>query len=399
MSDASWRLHERDHSTPSGSETDARARLLAERLRHGDLSPAALDFAAYCGDPAAQRVSQVRPPDEDDAWLEGLRGWNHATQVCVCYAMALAELQGWRGRRCACSHPEYVHDSFLGGCVHCRCSNFESAADFSVPLAVEALGEWIEEPTEAHARRLRVAADACWEHAPWAAYAAFAARGRPAHDWISTVRCATTSPLAKVRTALRGVAGWWIGLSPECGPSAPPKPLRYPAPSPPRLVFFEDTFAHLEAVLHAGAERAGGLGASLCDYEQHLLCESPAGQQDEAWRLVEPTKLPQRSSPSDDPPWVAHEVGARIFLFATYAAADEEESLEGLEALAQAIRKVVHFVEQISTPSWFTRHTFRDGLGEEAPTPTQGVRGHLLTDPTDPAHMTLEQLLDHFGDV
>ena len=125
MSDASWRLHERDHSTPTGGEIDARARLLAERLRHGDLSPAALDFAAYCGDPAAQRVSQVRPSD-DDAWLEGLRGWNHATRVCVCYAMALAEFRRWRGRRCVCEHAELVHQPWLGGCAQCSCESFSS---------------------------------------------------------------------------------------------------------------------------------------------------------------------------------------------------------------------------------------------------------------------------------
>ena len=405
MSDTSKRIHERRQSSALDGDVHSRARLLAQRLRHGELSAAALDFAAYCGDLAAQEVSEVRPPDEEDAWLEGLRGWSHPARVCVCYAMALAELRRWRGRVCECGHHESVHPAGRGACVQCSCVRFSVRDDYGVPAALAALRAWLLEPSAARSARLRRAVkERQLERAPWAAFACYAAWGRPEHDWVTTLHSVLTVEPAHQRAALAEIAGAWAtSAGAGLGSGEPPERLRHLPASPWRLVFYEDSVAELEALLAWGAREFALQAGSLIAWvpheggvEGHELVVAPE-HSDGRWRVADLSSHSQ-DSVDERGPWSARSVGGRIHLFATFSA-DAPRAAEGVSRLSAALAEVIRSVRQISTPWWFIRDTMRGGLGLDPP---NGMRigPSLHPDPSDPASLALDSALDEmFGDL
>jgi hypothetical protein len=81
----------------SDDDPQARARLLAERVRAGDLTPARLRVAAYLGDEAARLALGERwPPDAEDIglWLEGVE--EHGGRDAGVWAVAEAHLASLR---------------------------------------------------------------------------------------------------------------------------------------------------------------------------------------------------------------------------------------------------------------------------------------------------------------
>src|SRR5690606_25234857 len=84
-----------------GGDLEARARLLAERLRHGALARERLRLAAYAGDAAAGVVlgaAEPAPPAALAAWTRGLLAFGD--EACARAALGLADLtlpvwEGW----------------------------------------------------------------------------------------------------------------------------------------------------------------------------------------------------------------------------------------------------------------------------------------------------------------
>ncbi len=97
MTDLALRRRER---AASGGDLEARARLLAERLRHGAVARERLRLAAYAGDAAAAVVLGAEPaaPEALAAWARGLLVFGD--EACARAALGLADLtlpvwEGW----------------------------------------------------------------------------------------------------------------------------------------------------------------------------------------------------------------------------------------------------------------------------------------------------------------
>jgi hypothetical protein len=139
---ADIRLRELERGAAQG-DLESRARLLAARVRAGDLDPRRLDLAAYLGDPGARLATQTTPTEPGpqavllSTWAGGLTGWG--AEVCVRAALvaAAAALPAWESWQLATYAP----------------------ADH-VGRAIERVAAWLEEPTPETALAAAEAANA-----------------------------------------------------------------------------------------------------------------------------------------------------------------------------------------------------------------------------------------------
>jgi len=144
----------------------ARARVLQDRLRRGELSPEQVALLAYLGDHAARDVDPAapRPPETLEAWVEGLREWGREPLLRALAAAARATLPTAEAERpCpTCGHFGQVQvrvgDAFeWEPCPDCsRCDTCHGArtigdeglpcpacTDLSGRILVEELEAWV----------------------------------------------------------------------------------------------------------------------------------------------------------------------------------------------------------------------------------------------------------------
>lgn len=133
MSDS--RLRELERQAAAG-DVQARARLLAERVRVGDLAPDRLQLAAYLGDPQARQALGEQAPaqvEQLSTWSEGLEQWGRDTLIRAALAAARLGLGVWRAR-----YP----------------------ADDHLPRGLESVERWVADPTPDHAVQVHLAVEA-----------------------------------------------------------------------------------------------------------------------------------------------------------------------------------------------------------------------------------------------
>jgi hypothetical protein len=82
----------------------ARARVLQQRLRQGELDPARVALLAYLGDGAARQVAPdaPQPPETLEAWAEGLRTWGTEALLRALAAAMRATLPAAEAERRPC---------------------------------------------------------------------------------------------------------------------------------------------------------------------------------------------------------------------------------------------------------------------------------------------------------
>jgi hypothetical protein len=133
-------------------DVEARARLLALRLRTGDLERAALEVAAYVGDPAARLVLGPEAPDlptvairsaraapelNQRRWITGLRAYGKPWLVRAALAVAHDRAGAWAEWDAADERPRRALDS-AAEWLACPCDEHVRAADVAHHAALGA---------------------------------------------------------------------------------------------------------------------------------------------------------------------------------------------------------------------------------------------------------------------
>ena len=96
--------HQRRLQRADPGDRAARARVLQDRLRRGELTPERVSLLAYLGDHAARELAPQAPeaPETLEAWVEGLREWGRLPLVRALAAAARATLPAAEAERRPC---------------------------------------------------------------------------------------------------------------------------------------------------------------------------------------------------------------------------------------------------------------------------------------------------------
>lgn len=263
---------------------DKRARELARRvgagevlaedadaalIRQGAFSDSAVELAALAGNVAAQAVCPLPEFETLEDWLLEFNRFGQQARALVCSALAETTLRAWRGGRCTCGHLDYLHEPLFAGCVRCECGAPD--LDCGPHRALEAIQDWLGEPSPERARAARQAGEECVAELPSVAFAAFSLQGPPTFDWIKTVLkvspFATKSALQARIQALLGDLEQAEALAQESSPA--PRAPEF-NPRNPFVCFYESDMEDAAAVARAAEARDSlhGLSWFLCDLEE-----------------------------------------------------------------------------------------------------------------------------------
>ena len=215
----------------SQGDVEARARVLCERLRAGDLAEERVRLAAYLGDPGARLLLAERAPElpviraraglelNQRRWITGLRAYGKEWLVLAAVALAHARFAAWtrwdetdeRPRRAVAAAEAWVR---------CPCARHVAEADAAHHAALSA-AQALVSPGEARqpgareglSRLLCAAAGAA---ATSAFAAAQAARAAAAEDVLQASACVLNALGGREDTATISEALVAVALGEHC---------------------------------------------------------------------------------------------------------------------------------------------------------------------------------------